>query len=562
MTNDPIGAVGFLLQEFSAGLAGRELPSTRLKQEAVQRQQLEMQQIQVGSQVLKQGLELMERTPLEERQRMVDAFAGEFAESMPGMRDMLLELSENIPDAIGVASSVGEFGPQLYALCGSDTTCIRKHAADEGYMNQLRTHRDEQNMPILGAKMREITGVMHTNPGVLSGLPRDASGNFVMTFADIGRLNTMLPDDLKLTGSEMNTLQRNHSVMAAFGIKTPELINEEQKALARARIDRQFSPPKMMEIERDGQKLQVGVDAFSGRELFSFPAGKVEPGKFDGPAFKAALALRAAGEELPEGAFSDAITETVGNMEPDAAANVKAGLGSGGMQVTTHPDGSTEITFGAGDQTAAKAEQRVLGTERGKSRIAAAQFGSDIANIGNVLIRAHTLGEGATGLRAAVMDGVGGYLDQYSPGSSGKLGTLIDQVAGGKTASAEEIAAFRAQAQVAIAQNITTISGEESGRFTEAERNITQEVTKLVETGASKVQVVSAMSELLKLKIMLREFSQIKAGIPSRWDFSDRSSQDKFITEMTNLGLSDTMQKDLVKRLIELREQTAGIFGG
>ena len=244
MADDPIGAIGFLLQQFSAGLQGQELPSTRLKREALQRQQLELQQMQVGAEVLKQGLDIIARTPLENRQSVIDSFTGEFSESMPGVRDMLVEFSENVPDARNVASTVGEFGPQLYNLCGSDVACIRKFAGDEGMMNQLRKQRDQQNLPILGAKLRDITNVMATNPKATAGLPVDDAGLPFLTVQDLERLNETLPENMQITDSEMNTLLRDEKVMTRFGIKTPEMVEFETKEQFKSRLRREEEAAK------------------------------------------------------------------------------------------------------------------------------------------------------------------------------------------------------------------------------------------------------------------------------------------------------------------------------
>jgi len=355
MATDPIGAIGFLLQQFSAGLQGQELPSTRLRREALQRQQLELQQMQVGAQALEQGLRLIERTPSENRQSVIDTFTGEFAESLPGLRDTLVQFSESVPDARSIVSTVGEFGPQLYALCGSDIACIRKFAGDEGMMTQLRTQRDQQNLPILGAKLRDITNVMATNPKATAGLPVDDAGLPFLTVQDLERLNETLPEDMKITDSEMNTLLRNEQVMTRFGIKTPEMAEFETK-------------------ERFKSSLRIQEEAAKGEDLAKSDLlddrGEVKS-EVSNDLFRRNMALLLGPPDPTTGVFMNATPEKAREAQErtiTAAALLRSGRATGVDEALSMANqiGVEEVTIGKPLPEIAKPEIQLPPKEREK----------------------------------------------------------------------------------------------------------------------------------------------------------------------------------------------------
>lgn len=185
----------------------------------------------------------------------------------------------------------------------------------------------------------------------------------------------------------------------------------------------------------------------------------------------------------------------------------------------------------AGDLTTRR--QQVLSQQ-------AFQQTSSIVSLQGMLKDAKTT-RGLTGARGTLGSVVGGVIQQFSP----DLGTSLTKVLTGG-ATPQEIAAFRAKAMPVVAQNISTITGEESGRFTEAERNLTDKIVAALDPRASQQTVVAAVESLMGLKFLLRHAGQIEAGETPIYDMTTQDGYADAIDEFVDrYGMSVEAARDL-----------------
>jgi len=106
------------------------------------------------------------------------------------------------------------------------------------------------------------------------------------------------------------------------------------------------------------------------------------------------------------------------------------------------------------------------------------------------------LGAGTTGLRGWAIESIGGYVGQFSPVLEEGLARGLGGI------SSQDAAAFRNDLRLAVIDLIPEYTGEESNRITDSERRIAQEASRLLDVGASEVQIRQALMNVLELKLV------------------------------------------------------------
>lgn len=523
INENPIAAIGVVLSEVAAGLQGRPSPISAMQKEELAREQLELQRTQLGLSAIGEAAKLAKIAPMAEREGVFRGVLGKFSAILPEQTvDAVSGMFKSDPARMDtVLSLVGdkENATVLHSLTGGDPEKMLELAQDKDFMGRLGEATDRRNGPRIMAKFRGLQESL--------ALHKDGAKFLSQLAADGWTVNDLrnLPKEFGFTDSELQTLSRSEAVqseLVPFGFVPPKTLLDTQKAGLEARA-------------REAAK----------------------PIKFEESPFKAALAMRTSNQEVGADLFGEKIAEKVNAMSPAQAAQVRQNLKGGALQVTL-PDGTT-IDFGGGgtkaEQAGAVTEARETAKERVKAKSDFALRGVEMTNLGSILNKVNSLPEGSTGLRGAAIEAVGGYLGQVSP----QLETSFARLISGD-AKPEEIQAFRTQARTAIAQNIATVSGEESGRFTEMERKVTESTLRILESGASKTQIQAALGELISLKVMLRDFSRMKAGIGTQYDLDAEKGIAAFAIDMLDFGLQREQIVDLGQRLKTMRAQVKPAF--
>jgi hypothetical protein len=183
---------------------------------------------------------------------------------------------------------------------------------------------------------------------------------------------------------------------------------------------------------------------------------------------------------------------------------------------------------------------------RNKLKSKALENTDQISKVHNLLTDLMRHGRGAVGLRAWAAEIFGGLAGNINK----DLGYYVSKAISDLTP--QEIAAFRLKSQRLIAGEIESITGEQSGRISEPERELTQEAIRAKEPTASFEQVVGSLTTLIKLRIVNSEANNIKSGKPLKFDVSSDPAIDKTFAMLSrmlpNLGVADV--DDLIIKLI------------
>ena len=237
----------------------------------------------------------------------------------------------------------------------------------------------------------------------------------------------------------------------------------------------------------------------------------------------------------------DGTRGTVDTANPAAMANLPPGT-----QLFTIQAQPTGLDF----TTAGKKE-----TEKARETVASST--GTIENLAQTL-REFEKTQGAAGLRGSIAEAGGGILSQI-PVIGEETGEAFSKAVGG--ASQERISAVRTQARFNVARMLRSVTGDESGRYTDRERVIAEEAVKTLDPTASFPQIRGALKTAMELDIFARERAKVRID-PSLSPFvstgSDQLDHERLVREarkLMALGFAPEEAAGIAERLFN--EMTA-----
>lgn len=485
--DNPLGAIGLVLSNFAAGVRGDELPTTKIARQQLQQQQVNLQQLRVTLDAVKQGIEMFIGMDPEDP-RTADAlnrFTEQFVPILgEGFRESMnagLELARNQGEE--AINGLVEHQERVQGICGLDQKCIQDVAANASLMNQFNETADQQRLPGIVQKLQTIGEIVGDE--AVEALKEDG-----FTVSDLQQF----PGEYAFTPDEIRTISRNKQIQDAL-------------------IPLGFKPPDLDRLQQERLVVEATAAAFRAPT--------------EGPQIEQLLNLKRDAEARGD-------TEAVEVFE---AAIEKA----------TTIVGRTPEDVGA---TPGEEEAEAAG-------VAAREGASNIATFSTLIGELERIGPGAAGVRALVGSVGAGLLGQLNEGLAEGFSEAVTG------ASPAEISSIRQRARVVVAQSLTQITGEESGRFTEAERRIAEEALRLLEPGASFEQIRGALGTAVSLGFVSRDRNEMLAGVAPRFDLDTNDGRVALLTELIqNLGLNSNEaivtldQMRLQRRL--LRESGGG----
>ena len=164
---------------------------------------------------------------------------------------------------------------------------------------------------------------------------------------------------------------------------------------------------------------------------------------------------------------------------------------------------------------------------------------------------------GATGWRGSIVENFGGTIGQIPAIGQTLERSIARVVAGG---SPEEVQAIRSQMINQVGAQLSAITGEESGRFTEAERRMAERSLKTIGPEASFPQAISAQKTAMRLNIKALTRARRDLGIPPIFKQDDQESVNAFGRGLSDLGFEFHEITQIINQLIQ--RETNPILGG
>jgi len=192
--------------------------------------------------------------------------------------------------------------------------------------------------------------------------------------------------------------------------------------------------------------------------------------------------------------------------------------------VSFGPDGNLIVT---GVSKAALEEAKEYSIELGFKSAAASQLLKNVMD-----------NPGLAGLRGRLADYAGGWLGLASP----KMGEVFTEFVAGATP--EELAAFKCEGNALIAGLITEMAGEESGRFSGPERDITKEALRVFQVETSPALLEGALRSALKAYAVHAAKASYTMG--RRYRIEDKEWLVPYVKSLFGMGLNKENVKSVL----------------
>lgn len=183
----------------------------------------------------------------------------------------------------------------------------------------------------------------------------------------------------------------------------------------------------------------------------------------------------------------------------------------------------------------------------GRQAELATQGALNITQLSSILGKLDALGPGVTGVRGIVGSAAGGVVGQLNE----TLGAIMtEQITGVDEA---QLQSFRVESRAALARSITQFSGEESGRFTEQERALTNQALALLAPDASFPQIKAAAEIAMKLSFLARDRNIFNQGLPFQFDLDTDEGVLGQASQLFSFGLSEDATAETISDQIKMR---------
>ena len=217
------GAIGHVLLSIDAGYHGRGMPEgPEAEWRAQQDQEMQLQEFVINT--VAQGWEASRKAPLESREEILGLYEAAIKKVAPefDFRGFIKKLESDGDRVDALAPQLATFSPEAKSLFmarvrsrGGDPAAAAADAVkDPDFMKQLQDYDDNKNAAPLKFKLHKIRAAMKQ-----LGMADDAFAD--LSPDDLSRINDLLPENSRLTPSELATLRRKPEYGTIIGMKPP-----------------------------------------------------------------------------------------------------------------------------------------------------------------------------------------------------------------------------------------------------------------------------------------------------------------------------------------------------
>lgn len=240
-----------------------------------------------------------------------------------------------------------------------------------------------------------------------------------VSLGEFEALNRQLPEQFRLSPSEMGTLRRNPDLALSYGIVPPAL----QQRVAERQTDQATASPHFQQVERDGRRFLSALDPQTGRERWSVDIGNE---RFNDREFRAALAMRASGLDLGEQDFSPEVRRTLGRLTQEQAVEMRNAMSGQQIAFETGPDGTTRLIMGPGAASGMTASQQGQQIQNLQNAGTQSQFAINLINRMRQQLASGSVATGIVGTGIQALAAAGDQLQQLAGSLTPEQRQLLD----------------------------------------------------------------------------------------------------------------------------------------
>ncbi len=540
ITDNPFSRIGLILGNVAAGMRGQELPTTKLKRLRLEQRRVDLQTLNAGLDAITKGAGLMKLAPASERPKIALQYGASIEDYLPGATKVLESLAQRDSAQVeSILALAGEHGDMLLSATGGDPDDMLEFLSKNRDM--LERHSDERNEAEVKTRLgvlRELAERSQGNPelqALFAGV-QQKDGMPVLTAENIGEISARaveagMPAELGLTQGHLNSYRRNPQWGLSAGILTPEMTEES--------LRKEIFPELKGTNIREGGRNKIVYTDEAANVVKTVDVGQAQT---DPATLKAALLQRSLGPELPEGSYSPDVVQAVNKLSPQEA---------GDKLIVREQQVPVDVKT-----TRKKEAQLVVDT---KAKLSGDK--GSLINSSQLLQRVAAAPMRSFGVVGTVSEWAAGWIGQANPGLAD---SMTKWATGGM--SAGELKQLRTDLRAFIAQQITVVTGEESGRYTEAERQLTERVVAALEAGASQESVKSALTALTMLQDLAIRNDEYFIGVDT-YDLLSKEAHPsgegtvgdvnlrKYNEHLMGLGIDSDQDRSYMMRSLYLRQQ-------
>ena len=211
-------------------------------------------------------------------------------------------------------------------------------------------------------------------------------------------------------------------------------------------------------------------------------------------------------------------------------------------QITITGRTEQDIVAGGLGPKGVDAADRVRGRAAGEATVRSQNAAIVAQRATNLLNELEQTGAAATGFLGTAGQTAGGIVGQFNE-------TLGDLISEGLTGvSAAEISSIKRRTAALVAQSITEITGDDSGRFTDREQQLTRQALSVNET-SSLPQLKRAIEDTAVFAFVSSQLDKIRAQ-QDVGNFSDPDVAKQIATQLDQSGFNDEMIVRTLKELV------------
>ena len=231
LERNPIGAVGLVLSNVSAGLRGQELPTTGLRREQAAQKDQELRQLGLTLQYAEQTVDMfsgVDRNDPEVAGQLGNWIA-HVEQFLPGIKDVVTASFE-LSDSAGrnALRNAGDYAEFLQRDCpGLDGNCMKDALANPKIVERYDEEIDQNNLPAINDKFRTIAEAVGGDEELRRIMGEDEKWS-------VGELR-QLPPPFNFTESQLTTISRNKDIQSQlipFGLEPPGVTLKAAEARA------------------------------------------------------------------------------------------------------------------------------------------------------------------------------------------------------------------------------------------------------------------------------------------------------------------------------------------
>ncbi len=275
IADNPFSRIGLILSNVAAGMRGQELPTTRMKRLMLEKERQELQTMQMGVNAMKTGAALIQDLSPTQREIAIQQYGGQWEKVIPGFTAMFSAIASDPRGVDDLLPLAGALGPEIKKISGNNRKVFMDIMTNKTLTDNMYDGLKDTRGPTIAAWLKHQTDKVRqiqNNPraaALFGDVPKDPSGNWMITISDLARINENLPPNEQLEDIDLAILRRHPEMALQYGVMTPDLLkrHREEQLKPDERVVTKYEngtvySVKLDKNDREISRVEIGAKPF------------------------------------------------------------------------------------------------------------------------------------------------------------------------------------------------------------------------------------------------------------------------------------------------------------